>query len=142
VYSAGAFVISRNRPTGTLFQQLPPAQPRTRDPVLEEQVAHAVEQWPLLALLTPGVARAATPRAEPEPKAAAKEPEAPAHARSPLDELFDRLKRAAETVAVSPPAAPLIEVEANDTVVPLPTRNMPRRTGEAPPAILFERAGR
>jgi hypothetical protein len=146
-------VINRGQDFGSLFQRLTATAPPPRDAAIEEEAAHAVEQWPLLALLTHGVHAAAhrpSVRAEPVP------PDAPPRAANPLDHMFSRLERMAANGGAKPSApqpvapvrgaAPLPPLAPTSSAPEAPVTIEPRDTlrdrTQPSPAHLFERLRR
>ena len=128
----------RNRDIDSLFQRITAAP--TADPMTAIDAARAVDEWPLLAMLTPplpplartphhmmmpveetaaplaGATHAADPAPEPEP-AFQLQPEAAAAADethlSPLEQLFHRAERTGKPQTLRPPVlAPAEQVSA------------------------------
>jgi hypothetical protein len=134
----GISVHHRDRDIDSLFQRI--AAAGTADPMTAIDAARAVDEWPLLAMLTPplpplartphhmmmpveetapplaGVTHAAAPAPEPEP-AFELQPEAAAAADethlSPLEQLFHRAERTGKPQTLQPRAlAPAEQVSA------------------------------
>lgn len=139
----------RSREIDTLFQRMATKVTASPDPAIEDDAARAVEEWPLLAMLT-HAKTAPAPRARPihhmmmpveEPMAlgapVAAEPvpefepiaDAPSHQLSPLEQLFMRAEQTGKPQAVqssvfapaAPAAAPPLKIPAQ----PTQTRRLP-----------------
>ncbi len=131
----------------TLFQRLAVAAAAPTDPTIAADAAHAVEDWPLLAMLTPArpaptrpahhmmmpveePIQAAAPVApaplfQPEPAFAPEpEPEAPSHQLSPLEQLFRRAEQTGKPQTFQPTvfAAPAVETAPAPPPLKVPTQ--------------------
>jgi hypothetical protein len=126
----GSSVNNRSREIGTLFQRMATTNSASPDPAIEDAAARAVQEWPLLALLTrshvapakpvrhmqmaveappsPVASRAiveVAPEPIPErPPEATPEPapEAPSRELSPLEQLFLRAERTGKSQSAQP----------------------------------------
>lgn len=87
---------NRSREVEALFQRMAAAPSGSRNPAVEQDAAHAAAEWPLLALLTPGL---------PARAPAAKQP-APIHVEPVAPRVEPVAPRIVATAPVAPPAPP------------------------------------
>jgi hypothetical protein len=154
-------VNNRSHEVDTLFRRMAVATTAARDPAIEDDAARAVEDWPLLTMLTHArtapvkpvhhmmmpveepmtlsapVAEAA-PILEPEPSPGF-EPETPSRTLSPLEHLFRRAEQTGKpqtlqtsVFASAPPPAPPLKAPSQRRLAPLPP--LTQAPVAAPPA--------
>lgn len=150
----------RSREIDTLFQRMATKVTASPDPAIEDDAARAVEEWPLLAMLT-HAKTAPAPRVKPiqhmmmpvdepmalgAPVAAEPVPEpafepiaaTPSHQLSPLEQLFMRAEQTGKPQAVQSsvfaPTAPAAAPPLKTSAPPAQTRRLPFPPLTAPAA--------